>query len=104
MTTFDERERAFEAKFAHDAEMQFRAVARSNKLLGLWAADLLGKSPEDATAYATSVVNVDFQEAGTEDVLHKVSTDLAGKVGIEVVRLKMAELLSVAKAQLLTET
>ncbi len=68
MTTFDDRENAFENKFAHDAEMQFRAEARRNKLVGLWAAGLLGKSGDDAAAYAKEVVLADFEEAGHEDV------------------------------------
>ena len=69
MTTFDDRENAFESKFAHDAEMQFRAEARRNKLVGLWAAELLGKSGDDAAAYAVEVVSADFEEAGIEDVV-----------------------------------
>jgi hypothetical protein len=103
MTTFDDRENAFEAKFAHDSEMQFRAEARRNKLLGLWAADLLGKSGDDAAAYALDVVSADFEEAGNEDVVRKVVADLAGKASAEEIRAKMDELLPVAKAQLMTE-
>ncbi|NIY99450.1 DUF1476 domain-containing protein, partial [Salipiger sp. HF18] len=79
MTTFDEREKAFENKFAHDAEMSFRAEARCNKLLGLWAADLLGKSGTEADDYARDVIKADFAEAGHEDVVRKVADDLAGK-------------------------
>ena len=63
MTTFDDREHAFENKFAHDAEMQFKAEARRNKLLGLWAAELMGKSADDAADYAKEVVRADFEEA-----------------------------------------
>lgn len=103
MTTFDDRENAFEAKFAHDSEMQFKAEARRNKLLGLWAAELMGKSGDDAAAYAMEVVSADFEEAGTEDVVRKVAEDLKGKVGADEIRAKMAELLPVAKAQLLDE-
>jgi hypothetical protein len=103
MTTFDDRETAFENKFAHDAEMQFRAEARRNKLVGLWAAELLGKSGEAAADYAMSVVQADFEEAGTEDVVRKVTADLAGRASAEEVRAKMAELLPVAKAQLMAE-
>ncbi|WP_430464558.1 DUF1476 domain-containing protein [Tabrizicola sp.] len=103
MTTFDDREHAFEAKFAHDTEMQFRAEARRNKLVGLWAADILGKSGEDAAEYAMSVVAADFEEAGIEDVVRKVAADLAGKASEDQIRAKMAELLPVAKAQLMTE-
>ena len=81
MTTFDERKDAFERKFAHDEELRFKATARRNKLLGLWAAGELGKTGADADAYAKCVVMADFEEAGDEDVLRKVRTDLeaAGK-------------------------
>ncbi|NBZ87052.1 DUF1476 domain-containing protein [Stagnihabitans tardus] len=103
MTTFDDRENAFESKFAHDAEMQFRAEARRNKLVGLWAAELLGKSGDDAAAYAVEVVSADFEEAGIEDVVRKVAGDLAGKATADQVRAKMTELLPVAKAQLMSE-
>lgn len=103
MTTFDDRERAFESKFAHDADMQFRAEARRNKLVGLWAAGLLGKSEAEAAEYAMSVVSADFEEAGIEDVVRKVAADLAGKASADDIRAKMAELLPVAKAQLMEE-
>jgi hypothetical protein len=103
MTTFDDRENAFEAKFAHDSEMQFRAEARCNKLLGLWAAGLLGKSGDEAAAYAMEVVSADFEEPGHEDVVRKVVADLAGKASADEVRAKMKELLPVAKAQLMSE-
>lgn len=103
MTTFDDRENAFESKFAHDADMQFRAEARRNKLLGLWAAGLMGKAGDDAAAYAMEVVNSDFEEAGIEDVVRKVAGDLAGKASADAVRGKMSELLSVAKTQLMNE-
>lgn len=103
MTTFDDREHAFEAKFAHDADMQFRAEARRNKLVGLWAAGLLGKSGDEAAAYALSVVSADFEEAGIEDVVRKVATDLGALSSADAIRAKMAELLPVAKAQLLEE-
>lgn len=100
MTTFDERENAFESKFARDEEMQFKAVARRNKLLGLWAADLLGRSGDDAEAYAREVVKADFEEAGHEDVVRKVVGDLGDKTDAETVRRKMAEFLVEAKGQL----
>ncbi len=103
MTTFDDREHAFEAKFAHDSEMQFRAEARRNKLVGLWAAGLLGKSGDAAADYAMSVVSADFEEAGIEDVVRKVAADLAGKATADEVRAQMAALLPVAKAELLAE-
>lgn len=103
MTTFDDREKAFETKFAHDSEMQFRAEARRNKLVGLWAAELMGKTGDAAAAYALEVVNADFEEAGVEDVVRKVAADLAGKASADVVRAKLAELLPVAKSQLMNE-
>lgn len=103
MTTFDDRESAFENKFAHDEEMQFKAEARRNKLLGLWAADLMGKSEAEAEEYAKEVVKSDFEEAGHEDVVRKVSGDLAGKATDDEIRAKMAELLVVAKGQLMAD-
>jgi len=103
MTTFDDRENAFEAKFAHDSEMQFKAEARRNKLVGLWAAGLMGKAGAEAEAYARDVVAADFEEKGTEDVVRKVVADLAGKASADDVRAKLAELLPVAKAQLMAE-
>lgn len=103
MSTFDDRENAFENKFAHDAEMQFKAEARRNKLLGLWAAELLGKDGDAAAAYAVEVVKSDFEEAGDEDVLRKVSGDLGDKATEAEIRAKMTELLAEAKAQLMSE-
>ncbi len=103
MSTFDDREHAFEAKFAHDAEMQFRAEARRNKLLGLWAADLMGKSGDEAQAYAQDVIKSDFEEPGHEDVYRKVSGDLGELADETTIRTKMAELMAEAKAQLLSE-
>jgi hypothetical protein len=103
MTTFDDREHAFEAKFAHDAEMQFKAEARRNKLLGLWAAELMGKSSDEADAYAAEVIKADFAEAGDEDVYRKVSGDLGELADEATVRAKMKELMATAKAQLLNE-
>ena len=98
MTTFDDREKAFERRFVHDEDMRFRAMARRNKLLGLWAAEKLGKTGADADAYAKEVVLVDFQEAGEEDVVRKVSGDLAEKgVGEAEVRATMSRLLAKAK-------
>lgn len=103
MTTFDDREHAFESKFAHDAEMQFRAEARRNKLAGLWAADLLGKTGDAAAEYAMTVVSADFEEAGSDDVVRKLAADLGDKASADVIRAKLAELLPVAKAQLMSE-
>lgn len=103
MTTFDDRERAFEAKYAHDAEMQFKAEARRNRLLGLWAAGLMGKSGEEAADYAREVIKSDFQEAGEEDVFRKVRADLEGRAGDAEIRAKMRDLLTQAKAQIMSE-
>jgi hypothetical protein len=83
MTTFDDRKDSFERKFAHDEELRFKATARRNKLLGLWAAEKLGRSGAEADAYAKSVVLADFEEAGDGDVTRKVKPDLeAGGVAI----------------------
>ena len=103
MTTFDDREHAFEAKYAHDADMQFRAEARRNKLVGLWAAALLGKSGDAAADYALSVVSADFEEAGIEDVVRKLVADLGDKASADAIRAQMAAMMPVAKAQLMTE-
>ncbi|MEN6543565.1 DUF1476 domain-containing protein [Parvibaculum sp.] len=75
MSTFDKREEAFESKFAHDAQLKFKATARRNKLLGLWAAELFGLKGEEADAYAKEVVISDLQEAGEEDVFRKLRGD-----------------------------
>ena len=101
MTTFNDRENAFESKFAHDSEMQFRAEARRNKLLGLWAAGLLGKSGADADAM--EVVMADMAEAGSEDVVAKVAKDLGAHSSADAVRAKLVALLPEAKAQLMSE-
>ena len=102
MTTFDDRESAFENKFAHDEDMNFRAQARANKLLGLWAAEKLGKTGEAASAYAAEVVKSDLEEAGHEDVVRKVVGDLSN-VTAEEVRTKAAEMLVEAKGQIVNE-
>jgi len=83
MTTFDDRERAFENKFARDEEMAFRVVARRNKLLGQWAATLMKLTPEETDAYSKAVVQADFEEAGDEDVVRKLLGDLTA-AGVEV--------------------
>lgn len=103
MSTFDDREHAFESKFAHDEEMKFKAEARRNRLLGLWAAELMGKTGPEADAYAVEVIKSDFEEAGHEDVVRKVSGDLGGRATEAEIRTKMDELLVVAKGQLLKE-
>ncbi|MCE6951633.1 DUF1476 domain-containing protein [Cereibacter sphaeroides] len=104
MTTFDDRERAFETKFAHDTEMLFRAEVRRNKLVGLWAAELLGKTGDEAISYAHEVVQSDLHEPGFEDVVRKVAADLGDRSSTDAVRAKMLEFLPVAKAQLMTES
>lgn len=104
MTTFDDREHAFEAKFAHDEEMQFKAIARRNRLTGLWAAGLLGKTGDTAEAYAKSVVLADFEEAGHEDVVRKLAADLGDKADENAIRAKMDELMPIAKEQIMSET
>ena len=103
MNSFDDRENTFEAKFAHDADMQFKAEARRNKLLGLWASELMGKTGDEADAYAREVIKADFKEAGDDDVLRKVAADLGGKSDETEIRAKMTELLAQAKAQLMKE-
>jgi len=103
MTTFDDRESAFENKFAHDEEMKFRAEARRNKLVGLWAAGLLGKTGDEANAYAKEVVKSDFEEAGIEDVVRKLTADLGDKATDAEIRAKMAEKLIEAKGQIVNE-
>ena len=103
MTTFDDREHAFEAKFAHDAEMQFRAEARRNKLLALWAAGLMDKDPADIAGYVTEVIKADMEEAGDDDVFRKLHADLGDRVSEADLRAKMASCLKEAKAQLIAE-
>jgi hypothetical protein len=102
MSSFDKREEGFEKKFALDAEQKFKAEARRNKLLGLWAAEKLGITGDDAAAYAKEVVAADFEEAGDQDVQNKVVKDFAAK-GVAVtpaeVRVKMDELMGLAAAQ-----
>ncbi len=103
MTTFNDRKDAFESKFAHDEELRFKAMARRNKLLGLWAAEKLGKSGAEADAYAKSVILADFEEAGDGDVLRKVAGDLqAGGVAHAEgdIRRAMVELMDRAIAEI----
>jgi hypothetical protein len=107
MTTFDKRKDAFENKFAHDAELQFRAGARRNKLLGLWAAGLLGKTGAAAEDYAKTVVAADFEHAGHEDVFRKIRKDFDA-AGVDQsdhqIRRTMDELMQTAIEQIRTET
>ncbi|PZO89512.1 MAG: DUF1476 domain-containing protein [Sphingomonas sanxanigenens] len=83
MTSFNDRERAFEAKFAHDSEIEFRITARRNRLLGQWAAEKMGLTVEETDAYAKAVVQADFEEAGDEDVIRKLLGDLTS-AGVEI--------------------
>jgi hypothetical protein len=104
MTTFDDRERAFEAKFAHDEEIAFRVSARRNKLLGQWAAEKMKLTPEETDAYAKAVVQADFEEAGDEDVVRKLLGDmLAAGVDIDetVVRAALDQKAIEARRQLM---
>ena len=107
MSTFDKREEGFEKKFAMDADQKFKAEARRNRLLGLWAAEKLGISGDAATAYAKEVVASDFEESGDADVLRKVLGDLTAK-GIAVtepeLRVKMDELMATAVMQVTSGT
>lgn len=107
MTTFDQREKAFEKKFEHDQELQFKANARRNKMLGLWAAGLMGKTGADAEAYAKEVVVADMEKPGHHDVVEKLVRDLAaaGKPTEDHTIRKQSERLMVeAKAQIMKET
>lgn len=103
MDNFKERERGYENKFAHDAELQFRAIARRNKLVGLWAAELMGRTGDEAQAYASEVIRADFEEAGHEDVIRKLVRDLDRHADEETIRAKMAEMLIEAQRQIMTE-
>ncbi|MGE3831913.1 MAG: DUF1476 domain-containing protein [Parvibaculaceae bacterium] len=106
MTTFDKREEGFERKFALDEELRFRATARRNKLLGLWAAEKMGLSGADADAYAKTVVAADFEEAGDDDVFRKVRKDLDDKKVTQSdhqIRRTMDELMATALQQIETE-
>jgi hypothetical protein len=92
MSTFDDRERAFETKYARDQEMQFRVVARRNRLLGQWAARLMGLTEAEADSYAKDVVRADFEEAGDEDVIRKLIGDLTS-AGVDCDEAKIREAL-----------
>ena len=93
MTTFNDRERAFETKYARDEEMQFKVAARRNRLLGLWAARQMGLTDAEADAYAKEVVRADFEEAGDEDVIRKLLGDLTS-AGVETDEPKIREALA----------
>jgi len=101
MTTFDKREQGFEAKFVHDEELMFKAAARSNKLLGLWVATQLGLSGDAAASYATALVTDHLENQTMDEILDKVSGDLAGKgVAREQVAAKLQECMHQALQQL----
>ena len=107
MAQFDDRERGEEARFALSAELAFKAEARRNKLLGIWAAELMSLSGDAAKAYAADVVAADLTAAGEEDVFAKVSSDLKAKgvsVPDAVIRQKMAQLVAIAKEQIVSES
>lgn len=103
MSGFDDRKQGQESKYAHDQELEFKATARRNKLLGLWAAELMGMTGEEADAYAKEVVKADFEEAGHEDVFRKVRGDFDAR-GIEQsdhqIRHRMEQLLDDARKQI----
>ena len=107
MSAFDKREDDFERKFAHDKELEFKVLSRRNKLLGLWAADLLGYTGDQATEYAFSVVKSELEEEGSEDVFRKVRGDF-DEAGVEQsdhqIRRQMDELLVKAKSQVMNES
>lgn len=106
MNTFDDREKGFERKFAHDQELKFKASARRNKLLGQWAAELMGLAPAEAEDYAKLVIKADLEEPGDEDVYRKVRGDLDKKnisVSDEEIREKMISLMHTAINQIESE-
>ena len=100
MSTFDDREKSFEKKFAHDEELQFKISARKNKYLGQWVSQILGHNSEKEKEYIQSVIKADFEEAGDEDVFRKLKNDLKDcKVSDEEIRNKMEELNEKAKSE-----
>ena len=106
MTTFNNREKAFEDKYKHDQDLQFKVEVRRNKLLGLWVAEMLGLSGADAESYAKEVVSADFEEPGDADVVRKILGDVAPKnldLSEHRLRKKMDELVAVAKEQIMSE-
>ena len=106
MNTFDQRKDGFEKKFAHDEELQFKAQARRNKLLGLWAAELMGLGGDEADAYAKEVIKADFEEAGDDDVFRKVRGDFDAKnvdQSDHQIRRTMDELMATAMEQIQNE-
>ena len=103
MTSFDERRDAFESKFAHDESLKFKVEARTNKLLGLWAADLLQLPKEEVDDYVRAVIKADFEEAGKEDVVRKLAADLGDRVSVDEIRAQLAKASEEAKNQVMNE-
>jgi hypothetical protein len=104
MTGFDDRKSAFENKFKHDQDVQFKVNARRNKLVGLWAAEKLGKTGPDADAYAKEVVASDFEKAGDDDVIEKLEADLKGKgVSVADIKAQLAHFMPIAKQQIMEQ-
>ena len=100
MSSFDEREKSFEKKFAHDEELQFKVSARRNKYLGQWASQILGYNSDQEKEYIQSVIKADFAEAGDDDVFRKVKADLKDyNISDEEIRKKMDELNEKAKSE-----
>jgi hypothetical protein len=106
MTSFEDREKGFERKFAHDEELKFKATARRNRLLGLWAAEQMGLSGDDAQAYAREVIKADLEEPGDEDVFRKIRRDFDAK-GVSQsdhqIRRQLTEMMAEAVTQIETE-
>ncbi|MGR3463920.1 DUF1476 domain-containing protein [Limimaricola sp.] len=103
MTLFEEREHAFEAKFAHDAETKFRAEARRNRMLGFWAAELLDKEGDEAAAYTRELIKADLADPSEDDVSRKLRRDIGHLMSEAEIDAKMAEFAALAKAELLEE-
>lgn len=105
MNEFEKRDQAFENKFAHDQELEFKATVRRDKNIALWAAEKLGKSAEDTEKYIPELIEANMQKAGDEDLLEKIMADFS-KAGVEIaeseVRREMARLLDVAREQIMT--
>lgn len=104
MTTFDDRERAHEAKFIHDSDLRFRVEARRNRILGIWAAQVLGKSGADADDYIAGVIRSDFVEAGDADVQRKLEADLSGLIDSAAIRTRMDQAFAQARQEIASET
>ena len=101
MSSFDERQKSFEKKFAHDEELQFKVNARRNKYLGQWASKLLGYNEEKEKEYIQSIIKADFEEAGDEDVFRKIKEDLKDhNISDEEIRKKMNEFDEKAKSEI----